>query len=189
MDAHLRAHELQPAFYPKWDTDYALQLREMFELDPQQRIRKLSRGQRARAGLLITLAHRPDVLLLDEPSSGLDPIVRRDILSAIIRTVSDEGRTVVFSSHLLDEVERVVDWVAMIHKGRKVLCDSIDEVLKEHRSITVRFDEATSSPPELPGALASRGEGREWTFVCNGEHEQLAAVVQQSQASTSERLP
>jgi len=70
-----------------------------------------SRGQRARAGLLIALAHRPPLLVLDEPSSGLDPIVRRDILGAIIRTVTDEGRNVLFSSHLLDEVERYVRWL------------------------------------------------------------------------------
>ncbi len=154
------------AFYPNWDMKYAEQLREMFELAPQQRIRKLSRGQRARAGLLVALAHRPELLVLDEPSSGLDPIVRKDILCAIIRTVSDEGRTVVFSSHLLEEVERVADWVAMLHQGRKVLCDSMDSVLGDHHRITVRFAETLNTPPELPGALSTRGEGREWTFVC-----------------------
>ena len=85
------------------------------------RIKNLSRGQRARAGLLAALAHRPELLVLDEPSSGLDPVVRRDILGAIIRTIADEGRTVLFSSHLLDEVERVADRVAIIHQGRIVL--------------------------------------------------------------------
>jgi len=78
-------------FYPSWDQAYAEQLRETFELDSDQKIKTLSKGQRARTALLISLAHRPDLLLLDEPSSGLDPIVRRDILSAIIRTVAEEG--------------------------------------------------------------------------------------------------
>ena len=105
----MRVHELMRylrAFYPNWDPDFAERLREQFKLDPQAKLKTLSRGQLAQAGLLGALAHRPDFLVLDEPSSGLDPIVRRDILSAIIRTVADEGRTVLFSSHLLDEVER-----------------------------------------------------------------------------------
>ncbi|MHC4357068.1 MAG: ABC transporter ATP-binding protein, partial [Planctomycetota bacterium] len=93
-------------FYPDWDQAYAEQLRETFELDSNQKIKTLSKGQRARIALLVALAHRPDLLLLDEPSTGLDPIVRRDILSAIIRTVAEEGRSVLLSSHLVDEVER-----------------------------------------------------------------------------------
>src|SRR5881398_2130432 len=109
------------AFYPKWDASYAEQLRRQFGLDPAARVRNLSRGECAKAGLLLALAHRPELLLLDEPSSGLDPVVRRDILEAIIRAVADEGRTVLFSSHLLHEVERVADHVALIDQGRVVL--------------------------------------------------------------------
>src|SRR5437764_7281510 len=90
------------AFYPNWDSAYAEKLRQQFALEPSQRVRTLSKGQRAKAGLLAAQAHRPDLLLLDEPSSGLDPIVRRDILEAVIRTVAEEGRTVIFSSHLLE---------------------------------------------------------------------------------------
>jgi ABC-type Na+ transport system ATPase subunit NatA len=93
----MRVHEFMrytQAFYPKWDARYAEQLREQFGLDPSARLRVLSKGQRAKLGLLAAQAHRPDLLLLDEPSSGLDPIVRRDILEAVIRTVSDEGRSV-----------------------------------------------------------------------------------------------
>ena len=86
------------AYYPKWDAAYAEQLRQQFGLDPAAKIKNLSRGECAKAGLLLALAHRPDLLLLDEPSSGLDPVVRRDILEAIIRTAVDEGRTVLSTS-------------------------------------------------------------------------------------------
>src|SRR3990170_9148472 len=111
------------AFYPAWDDAYAEQLRQTFALDPAARIANLSRGQKAQAGLLVALAHRPELLVLDEPSSGLDPVVRRDILGAVIRTIADEGRTVLFSSHLLSEVERVSDQVAMIRDGHILFCD------------------------------------------------------------------
>ena len=108
------------AFYPSSDAAYAEQLRQQFGLDDEAQIKNLSRGKCAKAGLLLALAHRPKLLLLDEPSSGLDPLVRRDILEAIIRTVADEGRTVLFSSHLLDEIERVSDCVGMMVGGRIV---------------------------------------------------------------------
>src|SRR5689334_15263937 len=76
------------AFYPAWDDGYAEELRRAFALDPAAKIKQLSKGQKARAGLLIALAYRPELLVLDEPSSGLDPIVRRDILEAILRTIA-----------------------------------------------------------------------------------------------------
>src|SRR5947207_15969150 len=88
----------------------------------------LSKGQKARAGLLVALAYRPELLVLDEPSSGLDPIVRRDILGAVMRTIAGEGRTVLFSSHLLDEVEEVADHVTMINAGQIVLSGTLDEI-------------------------------------------------------------
>jgi len=166
------------AFYPGWNERYAEELREAFDLDAKARIKTLSRGQRARAGLLVALAHRPDLLVLDEPSSGLDPVVRRDILGAIIRTIAEEGRTVLFSSHLLDEVERVADRVAMIHDGRIVLVAPMDEIKDTHRRVTLRFESPVERPPSLVGALSSSGQGAEWTYVCNGESQQLRRAAE-----------
>src|SRR5437870_3873324 len=121
------------AFRPAWDDEYAEELRESFALDPAAKIKDLSKGQKARAGMLIALSYRPDLLVLDEPSSGLDPIVRRDILGAIIRTIAHEGRTVLFSSHLLEEVEQVADHVTMINRGKIVLCATLDSIRESHR--------------------------------------------------------
>ena len=122
------------AFYSEWDDPYAEELRDAFALDPAAKIRNLSKGQKARMGLLIALAHQPDLLVLDEPSSGLDPIVRRDILGAVIRTIADEGRTVLFSSHLLEEVEQVADHVTMISDGRIVLSGALETIKESHRA-------------------------------------------------------
>jgi ABC-2 type transport system ATP-binding protein len=156
------------AFYPNWDDAYAAELRKAFDLDTQGRLRTLSKGQRARLSLVAALAHRPDLLVLDEPSSGLDPIVRRDILSAIIRTIADQGRTVLFSSHLLDEVERVSDHVAMLHRGRVLFSAGLDDIKETHHRLTLRFERELASAPQLAGALACEGRGQEWTALCNG---------------------
>ena len=177
----MRVHELlryARAFYPTWDTAYAEGLRQEFGLDSNAVVKNLSKGQRARAGLTIALAYRPAMLVLDEPSSGLDPIVRRDILGAIIRTIADEGRTVLFSSHLLGEVERVSDRVAMIRAGKIVFCDTIDEINETFHRVTLRFGSPRDTPPHLAGALDWNGQGHEWSSVCRGRSEQIEALVE-----------
>jgi ABC-2 type transport system ATP-binding protein len=121
------------AFYPGWEDAYAEELLQAFALDAAATIGDLSKGEKARVGLLIALAYRPELLVLDEPSTGLDPVVRRDILDAIVRTIADEGRTVLFSSHLLDEVERVADHVTMISHGRVVLSAPLAAIRESHR--------------------------------------------------------
>jgi len=165
------------AFYPAWDDAYADELRQAFALDPTARIQSLSRGQKARAGLLVALAHRPELLLLDEPSSGLDPVVRRDILEAIIRTIAHEGRTVLFSSHLLEEVERVADHVTMVSHGRIALSAPLDAIKESHRHVTVRLAQARPELPSVAGVLRWDGGGEQWTAVCRGDPGELQAVV------------
>jgi ABC-2 type transport system ATP-binding protein len=174
------------AFYPTWDERFADDLRREFELDRRQKVGTLSRGQRARTGLIAAVTHRPDLLVLDEPSSGLDPVVRQDILGAIVRTVADEGRTVLFSSHLLEEVERVADQVGILHQGRIVLSEPLDEIKQSHRRFTVRFSQPQYSPPQLKGALGCHGEGLEWTFLANGGSEELRREVQERGATIVE---
>lgn len=166
------------AFHPRWDTAYAEQLRDQFGLDPDARAKTLSKGQRARLGLIAAEAHRPDLLILDEPSSGLDPIVRRDILEAIIRTVTDEGRTVLFSSHLLDEVERVSDHLAMLHRGALRFCAPLDNVKAQHRRIVLHFERPQPEPPNVAGAICVDGAGREWTVICDAGKVHPAAMAQ-----------
>ena len=168
------------AFYPNWDPAFAEELRAAFALDPGAKVKHLSKGQRARAGLVLALAHRPELLVLDEPSSGLDPIVRRDILGAIIRTIAEEGRTVVFSSHLLHEVERVADRVALIDRGRVVFSGALDHIKETHHRLTLRFPEPRPKPPSLAGALAWEGSGAEWIAVCSGRLEDLRGTPRRS---------
>jgi ABC-2 type transport system ATP-binding protein len=176
----MRVHELlryTQAFYPTWDAAYAEQLRIQFGLSSAAKIKTLSRGENAKVGLLLALAFRPELLVLDEPSSGLDPVVRRDILEAIIRTVADEGRTVLFSTHLLEEVERVADEIAMMFHGRIVLRGPLDEVKASHHRLILRFASPQPVTPKLPGVLSIRGSGLEWTVICNGARQEVVAAA------------
>jgi ABC-type multidrug transport system ATPase subunit len=176
----MRVHELQryfEGFYANWDQAYAETLREAFKIDRKARIGQLSKGQRARVGLMAALGYRPELLLLDEPSSGLDPIVRREILTSIVRAVAGENRTVLFSSHLLNEIERVADEVAMIRDGEVVFYGSLDEVKESHQRVTLLFAEARSLPPSIPQTFGWEGGGREWSCFFFGNSAALEAAV------------
>ena len=176
----MRIHELMDytrAFHPTWDASYARELLETFALDPSKKIKDLSKGMRAQAGLIAAVAHRPELLILDEPSSGLDAVVRRDILDAIVRAVADDGRTVIFSSHLLDEVERMSDHVTLIHQGRVALSGVLDDVRGAYQRSRVRFVEPFDQPPVIDTALVMEGGGRTWSVVHTGSLEQFRHSV------------
>jgi ABC-2 type transport system ATP-binding protein len=174
------------AFYPAWDAAYADALRDQFQLHPGSRIRTLSKGELAKAGLLVALAHRPELLVLDEPSSGLDPVVRREMLEAIVRAVGDEGRTVLFSSHLLDEIGRVSDRVAMLSHGRLVLDGAMEDVMEAHRRVVVRFRGEKGRLQALPGALQVSGGPLEWSVICNGGMEAFKRTAKEAAAEVVE---
>ena len=171
------------SFYPKWDQGYADQLVETFELERRKKVKELSKGQRARIGLVLAQAHRPELLLLDEPSSGLDPIVRKDILSAIIKSVSEEGRAVILSSHLLEEVERVCDVLVMMHKGAIILSGALEDILCEHHVFTVKTSYPLADPLEstlqLPNLHKVSNIGPEVNLECSGNLIEITARLKQ----------
>ena len=165
------------AYHPTWDASYARELLETFALDPAKKIKDLSKGMRAQAGLIAAVAYRPELLILDEPSSGLDAVVRRDILDAIVRAVADDGRTVIFSSHLLDEVERMSDHVTLMHEGRVTLSGVLDDVRGAYQRSRVHFVEHFDQPPVLETALVMDGGGRTWSVVHSGSLEKFRHSV------------
>lgn len=165
------------AFHPTWDEAYARELIDTFALDPAKMIRELSKGMRAQAGLIAAVARRPELLILDEPSSGLDTVVRRDILDAIVRTVADDGRTVIFSSHLLDEVERMSDHVTLMHQGRVGLSGALDDVRGAYHRSRLRFANPCDRAPSIETALTIEGSGRSWNVIHSGSLEQFQRSV------------
>jgi ABC-2 type transport system ATP-binding protein len=124
------------AFYPHWNHGRVDELFDRFAIDREQKIRHLSRGTQAQLALTLALGGDPELLILDEPATGLDVLVRRDILESIIQLIQREGRTVLFSSHLLHEVERVADQVVILDNGRLVQAGSM-EALKRSTGLSL----------------------------------------------------
>lgn len=166
------------AFYPKWDTSYAQELLSTFGLPTSKKVKQLSKGMRAQAGLIAAVAHHPQLLLLDEPSTGLDAVVRKDILNALVRTVAEQGHTALFSSHLLDEVELMSDYVFMIDQGQLILQGSLDEIRERHQYLNISLPQPQAALPPQPELLSTQGNGRLWSLVYHGTHQAARQAVQ-----------
>jgi ABC-2 type transport system ATP-binding protein len=167
LDATLTVRELiefQAAFYPRWDRARAGELLASFELDEDRLFGRLSKGQKAKLMILLALSQGADLLVLDEPTDGLDPVVRRDILSALITYVSERGATIFISSHLVHELERVCDWVAVMDNGR-LITESPMEKLKHgtKRLVVSGAPRDIVNPPfRMLTREASNGAGENW---------------------------
>jgi ABC-2 type transport system ATP-binding protein len=112
--------KVHSSFYELWDQGWCTELMDRLRLDPQQKIARMSKGETGKLLLLLALSQRPELLVLDEPTDGLDPVVRRDVLSAVLDYVAEKNATVFISSHLVHELERICDWVGVMDGGRLV---------------------------------------------------------------------
>ncbi len=112
--------KVHASFFGAWDAGWAKELMGRLHLDPDRKIARMSKGETGKLLLLLALSQRPDLLVLDEPTDGLDPVVRRDVLSAVLDYVSETSATVFISSHLVHELERICDWVGVMDDGRLV---------------------------------------------------------------------
>jgi ABC-2 type transport system ATP-binding protein len=136
--------------YPHWDDAYARQLLDRFGLNPEQRVKGLSHGQRVKALLLVILARRPRILILDEPTTGLDPVARHEVITELMRVVEDEDRTILFSSHNTQDVEKLSDSITFIDRGQVIASRGRDELLEQWRRIRLQAP-AEWQVPALPG--------------------------------------
>lgn len=147
------------SIFPSWDQPYAELLLKRFDLRPQQKIKGLSHGQRVKAALLLILARRPGLLVLDEPTTGLDPVARQEVLGELMEVLADERRTIFFSSQNTLDVEQISDQITFIDRGRIV--DSGDKESFLERWRRVRLDVPPGVVlPSLPGTIAAVGSGR-----------------------------
>lgn len=147
------------SMYPRWDQAYADKLVRRFDLKPEQRIKGLSHGQRVKAALLLALARQPRLLILDEPTTGLDPVARREVLGELMSVITDEGRTIFFSSHNTMEVEQISDHIAFIDRGRLIALDEKEDLLDRWRRVRLVVPPSTVLP-QLPGVVEVAGTER-----------------------------
>ena len=154
----LRWHmDLMQRIYPGWNEDCAGDLVQRFDLRPQQVLGGYSHGQRVKALLLLCLARRPRLLLLDEPTTGLDPVARIEVLEALADVLRDERRSVLFSSHNTHDIEQLADSISFLHQGRLVACADKDSFLESWRRVLCQgaLPAAVEDWPEVASARAN----------------------------------
>lgn len=146
-------------FYPNWRQDRFQALCKQFEIPPQTAFQKLSQGNRMKAALAIALSHEAELLILDEPTSGLDPLARRELLDLLLEVIQDEGRSVLFSTHITTDLDRVADHIAFMRQGRLVLSGVKEDLLEQWRLIK-------GGPGLLMSELAQKSVGANQTDTC-----------------------
>jgi ABC-2 type transport system ATP-binding protein len=119
-------------FYKEWDEKLFNKYIKDFDLDPTQKIKKLSKGMKMKFSLSIALSHNADLIIMDEPTSGLDPIFRREILDVLYSIIQDEKKSIFFSTHITTDLEKIADYITFINKGKIIFSKSKDEILESY---------------------------------------------------------
>jgi ABC-2 type transport system ATP-binding protein len=154
------------SIYPNWDDTYAATLVKRFNLRTEQLARSLSHGEHIKVALLLALARRPRLLMLDEPTTGLDPVARQEMITEFMDVLLDENRSILFSSHNTVDVERISDRITFLDRGRLVASSNKEEFLDRWRRIEVQLPAGTNLP-ELPHIVGSASDGHFHTLTTN----------------------
>ena len=177
------------AFFPKWRDDLERSLLERFELPPERKIRKFSKGMRTKLALLLAFARGSDFLMLDEPTEGLDPVSIEQVLQIIVSLVAD-GATVFFSSHQIAEVEQIADHVVMIDHGEIVLDAPMDNVKNEYRQIQAVFSRPVDKRDfQLAGIERVYSEGSIVSLIASRNVDAIVEQIRAMQASSVDVAP
>ena len=136
--------------YLAWDDAFCELLLRQLDLRPEQKIKSLSRGMKLKTALLSSLAYHPRLLILDEPFAGLDALIREELIRGMLELTGQDRWTVLMSSHEIDEVERLADWIGILNQGRLELCESVTSLQARFRQIDVRVSDNGDWPSSLP---------------------------------------
>lgn len=167
------------SFYPRWNDTLLDQILDHFELSRRQKFRRLSRGQQAQVSLALAVAPDPELLVLDDPTLGLDTVVRRDFLESLIQIIQRQGRTILFSSHILGDVERVADRIGIV-VGGVLRVDCRTEMFRESvRKIVLEFAGAPPDCAAVPGLVSCRQAGSNLELVLVGYNDAQREAVEQ----------
>lgn len=152
-------------FYPKWNSDKARMFQKRFFLPPKARIRHLSRGMKLKLGLLVALAAEPELLVLDDPTSGLDVPTRQDFLMGIIQEIVDSGTTILFASHLIHELEGIVKQIGILHQGKLYVDDNYQTIKEFMKRVRIKKDETATMVKDIEGLLLSKEKGDQIEYI------------------------
>ncbi len=165
-------------YRPEWDAEHAESLRRQFDLPLAARISELSKGSRARVALLLALAFRPRLLILDEPTAGLDPRARQLFFEGMLAGFQDDGGTIFVSSHLIHEISGLVDHVGILDGGRLLLSLPAEELHRTVRRYRLTFADAVPDDLGCPGLLRRTLQGREAVVTARaGDHDTVRAAL------------
>jgi ABC-2 type transport system ATP-binding protein len=177
------------SFFPTWNEEFGRQLLDRFELPPERKVRQLSKGMRTKLALLLGFARGCELLILDEPTEGLDPVAIEDVLQIVV-SLTAQGTTVFFSSHQIAEVEQVADHVLMIDRGQLILDAPMDQVKEQYRHIQAVFPEPIQERDfRLPGIEKVRTEGRTVSFIASHNLDSIVEHVRMLRACNIDVLP
>jgi len=165
-------------FYPTWDQELALRLAGVFRLPLAARVGTLSKGMRSQLALILAMSPRPPLLILDEPTSGLDPLARRDFLSTIMGEAAGPDQSILLSSHILSEVERIVDRVGIIANGRLLTVRDIDALKTSHKRVRVVFQgEPPADALSHPAIAGVQRDGSSYLLTISSDLEEVLASL------------
>ena len=173
-------------FYPRWSDELVARYVRVFDIPMKQRFRNLSRGNQTKMWLMLALAQQPDVLILDEPTAGLDPVVTDQLLRVLVEDVAAEGRTVFMSSHHLSEIERIADWVGMIDKGKLLLEAPMEDLRARFRRIQVAGVAEMAMPV---AAMRVRRSGASTEYVVRDGAEEFVDALERGGATVLHSSP
>ena len=156
-------------FYPAWDDDLCRRLTRQFNLPLARQLKTFSRGMKVKAALLSSLSYRPELMILDEPFTGLDALVRDELIRGLLEVTDQEKRTIFIASHDIDEVERLADWVGVIHKGEMQMSEPAPSLRSRFRQCEVTLEQGQELPEKLPETwLLKEHVGQVFRFVDSG---------------------
>jgi ABC-2 type transport system ATP-binding protein len=173
-------------FFPRWDDGLVRRYAEALEIPMDRKFKKLSQGNKTKLCLLLALAQNPELLVLDEPTAGLDPVVTDQLLRVLVEDFANDGRTILMSSHHLSEVERIADWVGIVDKGKLLLEARLDDIRSNYRRIRVVGERLPLSSPEMLAFSSAEGVTE---YVVSAGAEAFAAGLSTQGAMVLEVLP
>jgi ABC-2 type transport system ATP-binding protein len=176
--------------FPRWRDDLAKRYLRMFELPPKRKIPALSKGMRSKLMLLLAISRGAELLILDEPTDGLDPAATEEVLRELVDISASQGTTMFFSSHQLSEVELIADHIGIVDRGKMVACGELDDMKARYHRLQVVFEASVELPSRWPDGVESvRQEGRVLSILASNNVEAIVEQVRSLPGTSVESFP